>query len=256
MTSTEPPTFHTKVEVRWSDMDVFQHINHARMVTLLEEARIPWLFAEGRPTLSLRDGCVIADVHVRYRGQLRHDDTPLDVAMWITQLRAVDFTIGYEVRAARSDRPNRPPSRPRPSSRPSTSARSGCDGSRLPNGSFLAWIGVPERGLYIADPAERGNLLAFAGAVLRLDEAAVIRLRRRPMIVWAPGRQRVSTYSRAVRWRRELNPADATVAADVLVEQLRGRAPGRRPRLCDGLGLAGRVAARAGFRACGRHSRP
>ena len=25
-------------------MDVFQHVNHARMVPLLEEARIPWLF--------------------------------------------------------------------------------------------------------------------------------------------------------------------------------------------------------------------
>ena len=42
----------------------------------------PCLFAEGRPTLGLRDGCVIVDVHVRYRGQLRHEDTPLDVAMW------------------------------------------------------------------------------------------------------------------------------------------------------------------------------
>jgi acyl-CoA thioester hydrolase len=94
-----PERFHTKVEVRWSDMDVFQHINHARMVTLLEEARIPWLFEDGRPTATLRSGCVLADLHVRYKSQLRHEDTPLDVAMWIEQLRAVDFTIGYEVRA-------------------------------------------------------------------------------------------------------------------------------------------------------------
>ena len=94
-----PKRFHTKVDVRWSDMDVFQHINHARMVTLLEEARIPWLFEDDRPTAGLRTGCVLADLHVRYRGQLRHEDTPLDVAMWIEQLRAVDFTIGYEVRA-------------------------------------------------------------------------------------------------------------------------------------------------------------
>ncbi|MFI5778741.1 acyl-CoA thioesterase [Nocardia sp. NPDC051570] len=93
-----PKRFHTKVEVRWSDMDAFQHINHARMVTLLEEARIPWLF-DDRPTSGLRAGCVMVDLHVRYRGQLRHEDTPLDVAMWIEQLRAVDFTIGYEVRA-------------------------------------------------------------------------------------------------------------------------------------------------------------
>ncbi|MGW4771653.1 acyl-CoA thioesterase [Nocardia sp. NPDC004278] len=94
-----PKRFHAKVDVRWSDMDVFQHVNHARMVTLLEEARIPWLFEDGRPTASLRTGCVLADLRVRYRGQLRHEDTPLDIAMWIEQLRAVDFTIGYEVRA-------------------------------------------------------------------------------------------------------------------------------------------------------------
>ena len=29
--------------VRWSDIDMYQHINHATMVTILEEARIPFL---------------------------------------------------------------------------------------------------------------------------------------------------------------------------------------------------------------------
>lgn len=91
--------FHTSVDVRWSDMDVYQHINHARMVTLLEEARIPWLLVDGRPTANLRHGAVIADLHVRYRGQLRHEDGPLDVFMWIDKVRAVDFVAGYEVRA-------------------------------------------------------------------------------------------------------------------------------------------------------------
>jgi acyl-CoA thioester hydrolase len=103
-----PARFHSSVEVRWSDMDVFQHINHARMVTLLEEARIPWLFADDAPTVNLRAGCVLADLHVRYRGQLRHEDTPLDIAMWVEQVRAVDFTIGYEVRAAGAA-PDSPP---------------------------------------------------------------------------------------------------------------------------------------------------
>ncbi|WP_255458687.1 thioesterase family protein [Nocardia sp. SYP-A9097] len=95
--------FHTKVEVRWSDMDAFQHINHARMVTLLEEARIPWLFTDDRPTVRLRSGCVLADLRVQYKGQLRHEDSPLDVSMWIERLRAVDFTVGYEVRAGGAD---------------------------------------------------------------------------------------------------------------------------------------------------------
>jgi acyl-CoA thioester hydrolase len=103
-----PKRFHAKVDIRWSDMDAFQHVNHARMVTLLEEARIPWLFEDDRPTAALRQGCVLADLHVRYRGQLRHEDTPLDIAMWIEQLRAVDFTVAYEVRAAGAA-PDSPP---------------------------------------------------------------------------------------------------------------------------------------------------
>ncbi|WP_168702736.1 acyl-CoA thioesterase [Gordonia paraffinivorans] len=89
-----------EVPVRWSDMDVYQHINHARMVTLLEEARIPWLFLDGRPTAPLRDGCLVADLHVRYQAQLRHSEGPLKVTMYVERLRAVDFTVGYEVRAA------------------------------------------------------------------------------------------------------------------------------------------------------------
>ncbi|MGC4932514.1 acyl-CoA thioesterase [Gordonia sp. DT30] len=87
-----------EVPVRWSDMDVFAHINHARMVTLLEEARIPWLFYDGRPTADLRRGCVVADLHVKYREQIRHDQGPIVVTMFVEKVRAVDFVVGYEVR--------------------------------------------------------------------------------------------------------------------------------------------------------------
>ena len=96
------------VPVRWSDMDVFAHINHARMVTLLEEARIPWLFYDGRPTAAMRKGCLVADLHVKYQGQIRHDESPIAVTMFVERLRAVDFTVGYEVRphgAAPDSRP-------------------------------------------------------------------------------------------------------------------------------------------------------
>ncbi len=124
----QPVGFHTRVVVRWSDMDAFQHINHARMVTLLEEARIPWLFEDGAPTVTLRDGAVIADLRVRYRGQLRHEDSPLDVLMWVEQIRAVDFTIAYEVRPGERRRRRRRRSSRRRRSRPSTSGRSGCGG--------------------------------------------------------------------------------------------------------------------------------
>ena len=38
-----------------------------------------------------------------YKGQLRLADSPLQVTMWTKRLRAVDFTLGYEVRAVDAD---------------------------------------------------------------------------------------------------------------------------------------------------------
>ena len=90
-------TFTTGVHVRWSDIDMYQHINHATMVTILEEARVDVLaepFADDIATI----GLLIHEVKVFYKGQLRLADSPLQVTMWTERCRAVDFTIGYEVR--------------------------------------------------------------------------------------------------------------------------------------------------------------
>jgi acyl-CoA thioester hydrolase len=89
--------FVAPVHVRWSDIDMYQHINHATMVTILEEARIPFLrepFGANIRTI----GLLIAEVNIAYKGQLRLVDSPLQVTMWAKRVRAVDFTIGYEVR--------------------------------------------------------------------------------------------------------------------------------------------------------------
>jgi acyl-CoA thioester hydrolase len=78
---------------------MYQHINHATMVTLLEEARIPFLREPFGPEIETV-GLLIADVNISYKAQLRLIDSPLQVTMWSKRVRAVDFTIGYEVRAA------------------------------------------------------------------------------------------------------------------------------------------------------------
>jgi acyl-CoA thioester hydrolase len=92
--------FHATITVRWSDMDAFAHINHARMVTLLEEARIEWLLSAGEANESLIKSALIVNVNISYKKPLRHADSPLDVTLWFEKVRNVDFTIGYEVRAA------------------------------------------------------------------------------------------------------------------------------------------------------------
>jgi acyl-CoA thioester hydrolase len=101
------PGFVAAVPVRWSDIDMYQHVNHATMVTIMEEARVPFLspaFAVDIATV----GLLIADVRVTYKGQLRLADTPLQVTMWVRRLRAVDFTLGYEVRSVNADPESKP----------------------------------------------------------------------------------------------------------------------------------------------------
>ena len=99
--------FVVPVHVRWSDIDMYRHINHATMVTLLEEARIPFLrepFGAEITTI----GLLIAEVNIAYKGQLRLVDSPLQVTMWSKRVRAVDFTIGYEVRPAHATPATKP----------------------------------------------------------------------------------------------------------------------------------------------------
>ena len=97
-----------EVRARWSDMDSFQHINHAAAITLLEEARIPFLFGPDRPTDGLRSGLVIVELNVKYQGQLVYEDNPLHVLQYTTRVRAADFTIVAEIRAAGQDESARP----------------------------------------------------------------------------------------------------------------------------------------------------
>ena len=94
--------FVAPVHVRWSDIDMYQHINHATMVTILEEARIPFL-REPFEAVIEEIGLLIHEVKILYKGQLRLRDSPLQVTMFSKRVRAVDFTIGYEVRKAHAN---------------------------------------------------------------------------------------------------------------------------------------------------------
>lgn len=99
--------FVAPVSVRWSDIDMYQHVNHATMVTILEEARVQFL-REAFEVDILTIGLLIAEVKVTYKGQLRLVDSPLQVTMWTKRLRAVDFTLGYEVRSVNADPESKP----------------------------------------------------------------------------------------------------------------------------------------------------
>jgi acyl-CoA thioester hydrolase len=91
--------FTTDVAVRWSDMDVYGHVNNACVVTLLEEARTVLLFGEGakRGAQTLATGVVVVELTVRYRQPLIYSATPVQVQLWVSELRAASFSLDYAV---------------------------------------------------------------------------------------------------------------------------------------------------------------
>ncbi|MDQ5854836.1 MAG: acyl-CoA thioesterase [Actinomycetota bacterium] len=99
------PAFSTDVAVRWSDMDLYGHVNNARVVTLLEEARTELLFGEGarRGVEGLIQGVVVVKLEVCYRRPLVYSATPVRVRLWISELRAASFAVDYVVSTGDGD---------------------------------------------------------------------------------------------------------------------------------------------------------
>jgi acyl-CoA thioester hydrolase len=64
-----PETFETVVPIRWSDLDLNGHVNHARIATLLEEARLAWrrsaVAVDG--ITSFERGQLVASLSLDYR---------------------------------------------------------------------------------------------------------------------------------------------------------------------------------------------
>jgi acyl-CoA thioester hydrolase len=76
-------------------MDAYGHVNNAVFVRYLEEARIDFLF---RPEKDFKQGSVVARHEIDYKRQLVHRHHPVDIELWVSQIRAASFTITYEVK--------------------------------------------------------------------------------------------------------------------------------------------------------------
>jgi acyl-CoA thioester hydrolase len=76
-------------------MDAYGHVNNVVFLRYLEEARIDFLF---RPEKDFKQGSVVARHEIDYKRQLVHRHRPVDIELWITEVRAASFTIAYEVK--------------------------------------------------------------------------------------------------------------------------------------------------------------
>lgn len=61
------PLFIAAIEVRWRDLDAFNHVNNANYLTYLEEARLQWLGQLPGPWLDETAAPVLASSQINYR---------------------------------------------------------------------------------------------------------------------------------------------------------------------------------------------
>jgi acyl-CoA thioester hydrolase len=76
-------------------MDAYGHVNNVVFLRYLEEARIDFLF---RPDKDFKQGSVVARHEIDYKQQLVHRHEPVDIELWVTEIRAASFTLTYEVK--------------------------------------------------------------------------------------------------------------------------------------------------------------
>ena len=78
-------THEKEIEIRWRDLDAFNHVNHVVFLTYLEEVRDEWL---GRVLAdpALVWGYVIARVEIDYRRELTLEDDAIVARCSLEQL--------------------------------------------------------------------------------------------------------------------------------------------------------------------------
>jgi acyl-CoA thioester hydrolase len=88
-------------QLRWSDADMLGHLNHARLLGLVEDARMAFLAqAPGGDVTGgrVRRGVILARLEVDYLAQVRYRvDEVLPIESWVSRLGTKSFVMRQEL---------------------------------------------------------------------------------------------------------------------------------------------------------------
>ncbi|MGM7696712.1 acyl-CoA thioesterase [Microbacterium sp. A84] len=96
------------IQLRWGDLDAYNHVNNTSMLKLLEEARVRAFWApdegeEAPPTAVLQAGIasgtlsLIARQEIEYLAPVPYQRRPLDVQLWFGKIGGSSVDVCYEV---------------------------------------------------------------------------------------------------------------------------------------------------------------
>ncbi|MET0330005.1 MAG: thioesterase family protein [Dyella sp.] len=88
--------FIAQMDVRWRDLDAFNHVNNANYLTYLEESRLQWLQQIPEPWLSKQAVPVMASSEVNYRRPIEWP-AQLQIELYCERMGNSSMTVGHRI---------------------------------------------------------------------------------------------------------------------------------------------------------------
>ena len=96
MNSEHKQLARVSISVRWRDMDAMGHVNNAKYVSYLEEARVRWMLGVEGVSLSDRIAPVVAATNINYRLPIVWPND-IVVELFVDRLGNSSVTIGHRI---------------------------------------------------------------------------------------------------------------------------------------------------------------
>ena len=87
------------IELRWRDLDAFNHVNNSNFMTYLEEARIRWFESLGEDWVTEETAPLLAAVQMNYRQPIPYPGS-IVVELTADRTGTTSVTIGHRITSA------------------------------------------------------------------------------------------------------------------------------------------------------------
>jgi acyl-CoA thioester hydrolase len=93
--------WHGKQFIRWDDLDAFGHVNNAKYLVFVQEARVD-LFWKERIKKGLKpvfDDMVVARAEIDFKIPITVTNHDFDISIWVSKIGGAAFDLEYEIKS-------------------------------------------------------------------------------------------------------------------------------------------------------------
>jgi acyl-CoA thioester hydrolase len=94
--SSPVPLYITPMDVRWQDMDAYNHVNNANYLVYLQEARLQWLQTLPGEWYSEQGAPVMAHSEINYRLPITWP-ADIQIELFVNRMGNSSMTVGHRI---------------------------------------------------------------------------------------------------------------------------------------------------------------